>query len=626
MVLRNRNRLKEQSAFMRYAAAILITLAALSLNFAPQVRPQAFFFFYAAVALTARYCGAAPAALSTVLSAILADYYFLGGYKGFAYDESDVIQVIGFVLVCAIIISIARQRSYAEDAEQARRNQLAAIVESSEDAILSKTMDGRVTSWNAAAERLYQYKPEEIIGKSVSILMPDPRELDGIMQKLARGERIQHYETIRQKKDGSRVQVWVSISPVRNSAGEIVGAAAIARDITVQKLAEAELRMARRTAETAQREIAISEQRLQFAQRAASLGSWEWNVRSGEVWWSEGVWPLYGYAPQAFAPSYEKWMELVFPEDREHVGLAVAQALEGRKDFNAEYRVQWPDGSLHWIVARGQVIASNDGTPEKMIGVGIDISERKHAEETLRRTEKLAAAGRLAATVAHEINNPLESVTNLIYLAKRKQSDPERSRYYLAMADEELGRVAHIARQTLGFYRDTSAPVTVDIMDLLDDVLNLYRRKLQSNDIKLQKLPSDHVKATVLAGEIRQLLSNLIVNAADAMPSGGTLAVRVRRSHDWSDTQLPGVKITVADTGGGIQPEHLPRLFEPFFSTKGEVGTGLGLWLSKSIVERHGGRMKVKSRVEPGRSGTVFSVFIPAQAVPTEAAAQVRYA
>lgn len=620
------SRILQENVFVRYAAAILITLAALALNFIPDIRPQSFFFFYAAVALTARFCGAAPAGISTLLSAVLADYFFLPPENAWSVGSQAAIQEFGFILVCAIIISIARQRSAAEIAEQTRRNQLAAIVDSSEDAILGKTMDGTVTSWNAAAERLYQYKPGEIVGKKVSILMTDAHELTGIMSRVARGERIEHYETVRTKKDGTRVPVWMSISPVRDANGAIVGASSIARDITAMKAAEAELRLARQNAERAQQESAASEQRLQFAQKAANLGSWEWNVKTGKLWWSDGMWSLLGQPRNSFEPTQENWMKVVHPDDRERVKTALEQALRKECEFNVEYRIQWADGSTHWVVSRGQVLYDADGQPERMSGVAIDVSDRKLAEETLRRTEKLAAAGRLAASVAHEINNPLESVTNLIYLARRKQSEPERARYYLTMADEELGRVAHIARQTLGFYRDTAAPAPADITELLDDVLSLYKRKLQSNDVKVKKMQCDHVKLPVLAGEIRQLLSNLIVNAADAMPNGGILSVRVRRGHEWKNSARSGVQITVADSGHGIERENLPKLFEPFFSTKGEVGTGLGLWLSKSIVERHGGNLRVKSSVESGRSGTVFSVFIPAQAAQTEEAAAAKYA
>jgi signal transduction histidine kinase len=242
-----------------------------------------------------------------------------------------------------------------------------------------------------------------------------------------------------------------------------------------------------------------------------------------------------------------------------------------------------------------------------------NITEANKIGRALRTTEKLAAAGRMAATVAHEINNPLEAVTNLVYLAKRDLSNTERVTGYLELASRELDRVAHITRQTLGFYRDTSSPVTLNVAQTLDDLLLLYEKRFESRRIKVMKQYDKDLEITALAGEIRQAFSNLITNAIDAMPEGGTLVLRVAKSHDWSNLHVHGVRITVLDTGSGIEPKHRKNVFQPFFTTKSDVGTGLGLWITRGIVEKHHGSIQMKSRTGQNGHGTAFSIFLPTE-------------
>jgi PAS domain S-box len=240
-----------------------------------------------------------------------------------------------------------------------------------------------------------------------------------------------------------------------------------------------------------------------------------------------------------------------------------------------------------------------------------NITEKKKIERALLTTEKLAAAGRLAATVAHEINNPLAAVTNLVYLAKRDAGDAKKVSDYLELASRELDRVAHIARQTLGFYRDTSSPVKFDVGQTLDELLLLYAARFEARKIKVAKHYDKEIEVTALAGEIRQALSNIITNAIDAMPAGGSLVIRASKSHKWNKTDMPGVRITILDTGSGIERKHMKNLFQPFFTTKEDVGTGLGLWITRTIVEKHGGTIQVRSRTGPEEHGTAFSIFLP---------------
>jgi signal transduction histidine kinase len=248
-----------------------------------------------------------------------------------------------------------------------------------------------------------------------------------------------------------------------------------------------------------------------------------------------------------------------------------------------------------------------------------NITEHKKIERALRTTEKLAAAGRLAATVAHEINNPLEAVTNLVFLATREAKDSAKVARYLQLASRELDRVAHIARQTLGFYRDTSAPTTFSITRTLDDVLFLYEKRLEGRKIQATKQYEGDIEITAFAGEIRQALSNLISNSIDAMPDGGSLFIRASRSRSWLDCRQQGVRVIIGDTGSGIPPQYRKSLFQPFFTTKLDVGTGLGLWITHSIVQKHRGAIRVKSRTRPDAHGTAFSIFLPFEQKPDDA-------
>jgi signal transduction histidine kinase len=254
---------------------------------------------------------------------------------------------------------------------------------------------------------------------------------------------------------------------------------------------------------------------------------------------------------------------------------------------------------------RGQCYYDHNGNPILMIGVNIDITERKRAEDALRNSEKLAATGRLAATIAHEINNPLEAVTNFIFLARRNPEMPEAAAKHLELADRELERVSHIAQQTLGFYRDTSSPVTISIQKSVEDVLRLFERKLKYKLIDVDVDVPSTLEILGLRGEIRQVLSNLLANAIDASQKNGSIRLRARQVRQ---NGADFVRIAIADRGHGISSDTKQHIFLPFFTTKKDVGTGLGLWVTKSMVEKHGGRITFRST--QGR-GTVFVVTFP---------------
>ncbi len=251
-----------------------------------------------------------------------------------------------------------------------------------------------------------------------------------------------------------------------------------------------------------------------------------------------------------------------------------------------------------------------DGSISGIIVLGVDVTESKRAEQVLLQSEKLNAVGRLASSIAHEINNPLAAVTNLLYLAQQVAVSPD-AKQYLAKAEVELRRVSAITNQTLRFHRQSSKPKPVTAGDLLDATLPLYQGRLLNAQVAVESRDRAHRAVTCFDGEIRQVLSNLIANAIDAMsPKGGRLLIRSREGRDWKTGRL-GVVLTVADTGSGMSPYTLSKIFEPFFTTKGNQGNGLGLWISREIVDRHRGVLKVRSRQLPECSGTAFVLFLP---------------
>lgn len=356
-------------------------------------------------------------------------------------------------------------------AEEAR-GVLAAIVSSADDAIVSKDLNSIVTSWNPAAERLFGYNADEMIGQSIrKIIPPELQDEEGmILTKIRAGERIEHFETTRLRKDGTPIEVSVTISPVRDSSGRVIGASKIARDI----------------------------------------------------------------------------------------------------------------------------------------------SEKRTIQRLLIQSEKLAATGRMAATVAHELNNPLEAITNLVYLAATACDGNETATLYLHNAEQELRRASHIVRKTLGYYRDVSNPVETGLAEILEEVIRAYETKLVNADIHIERSYKTEEPIITNPGELIQVISNLVANAIDAMPAGGRLFLGLLRE---KHGDFDGVRVTVKDTGHGINPEHLQRIFEPFFTTKGSVGNGIGLWISRQIVQKHGGQVIIESINTGDDTGTSVQLLLPRESL-----------
>ena len=345
---------------------------------------------------------------------------------------------------------------------------LAAIVESSDDAIITKTIEGAVTSWNGD-ERVFGYPAQEMLGQSIFRLacVGGENDMIAVLDQVRRGERVDYYETMRRRKDGTEIAVSLTVSPIRSSSGEIIGASKIARDI----------------------------------------------------------------------------------------------------------------------------------------------SGRKQAEKTLRTVEKLAAVGRLACSIAHDINNPLAAAINLLFLLENENLSQE-GKHYLATAQRELSRIAHITAQALGFYRSRGEPSWLSIANILDDALKLHHDRCSTLGIEVSRDYDSAPQIFCHPGELCQVMVNLVGNALDAMPSGGRLQLRIRRTTDWIMGRR-AICIAVADTGGGMSAETRRRLFEPFYTTKEGVGSGLGLWVCADILGKYDGRISVRSNNAAGRNGSVFMLFLP---------------
>jgi PAS domain S-box-containing protein len=298
--------------------------------------------------------------------------------------------------------------------------------------------------------------------------------------------------------------------------------------------------------------------------------------------------------------------------------LQVATTAEQRRPFEALCRTRTND-QVPVLIALAplapEISSASAAAPEQIAIFFVDLTEQKRSEEVMRRTEKLAATGRLAASIAHEINNPLEAVTNCLFLIGSGQLDT-RSREYLRIAQQELDRVTHITTQTLRFYRQSTKPVQSNVNELLDSVIALYEPRLRGYSIAIERRYKDVPLLHAYEGEIRQVLANFIGNAIDAMHrGGGRLMLRTAAGRD-PRGGAEGVYVTVADTGCGMDDATRSRIFEPFFSTKGTTGTGLGLWVSQTIIDKHAGRIRIRSRVQErpqAAGGTVFRIFLPLQ-------------
>lgn len=320
------------------------------------------------------------------------------------------------------------------------------------------------------------------------------------------------------------------------------------------------------------------------------------------LFWNAGAEVLYGWKrEEVLGKSIHQILKTKFPKGY----VDVENSLSQSRTWNGNLTQFTRDGKEVTVACRKALKAGGDAVLE----INRDITAQLKTEDALRKTERLAAMGRVAGIIAHEINNPLESITNTFFLLRDHPSLDEEARYYAKLGEEELARVSHITRQTLGFYRESKDPVEVSIAELLDEILELQSRRMGFGNITVEK--QYHSKGTIWAFpvELRQIFLNLIGNAVQAMPDGGTLRVHIFES--LHRHQRPAVCISICDTGTGIDSDHANQLFEPFFTTKSAKGTGLGLWISKGIIQKYGGSIRFRTSSITGRNITCFLVRLP---------------
>lgn len=358
------------------------------------------------------------------------------------------------------------------------------------------------------------------------------------------------------------------------------------------------------------RDSDLLESERQFRTLADSIPQLAWMAEpSGDLFWYNHRWYEFtGTTPEEMAGW--GWQSVHDPEKLPEVVIKWRNSLATGEPFEMIFPLRDADGAYRQFLTLAMPVRDAQNRIVRWFGTNTDITEQQRSQEALRQTEKLAATGRLAASIAHEINNPLEAVTNLVYLARKQPLNVQK---YLKLADEELDRIAQITKNTLGFYRDSASPSEVNISQILEEVQGLYARKLLFKKITLRADYGDEIKIVGFPGEVRQIFANLTANAIEAIPENGCLTIRASKVRAEGPTGRAGVRVTFLDNGPGIAPAHRQKIFEPFYTTKKDVGTGLGLWLTLGLVTKHTGSLRMRSSVEPGRTWTAFSVFLPEQ-------------
>jgi PAS domain S-box-containing protein len=526
-----------------------------------------------------------------------------GSLKEVAIDSSGYFRDGDFVHTRCFTRDVTTQRR-AEESDA----RLAAIVASSADAIVGKTLEGRVTSWNAGAERIFGYSEKEMVGESIFKLIPEElhdseRE---ILDRIRRGERVDFSEAERMTKDGRRIFIALSVSPILDSRGNVTGASSIKRDITERKQAREALRQ--------------SQERLQLAIRAARMGTWRWDAVTDALNWDEGLNQLYGVSPDAPVTRYDQFLARVHQEDRDFVASSVERALQGGASLEYEFRIVQPSGQIRWLADHGRVVRDESGKPIYLTGVCLDVTERKLVEERLRRAQRMDSVGQLAGGIAHEANNMMSVVLGCADYVLQRNDLPDAVRQDVDQIWRAAKRTAGVTQQLLAFSRrQVLQPQVLDLNSTVHGLEPILSRALgEGRGLRLHLSPTlGPVRAD--PGQLEQVLLNLTLNARDAMPEGGRLTIETMNvvldenyiAGKPAETMEPGdyAALVVTDTGHGMDQETLNRIFEPFFTTKGVgEGTGLGLSTVYGIVKQSGGFIWVYS--EAGL-GTTFKLYFP---------------
>jgi PAS domain S-box-containing protein len=491
-------------------------------------------------------------------------------------------------------VRYALERHRASLALRESNETLSRVISSAADAIITKNLDGIIISWNPAAERLFGYSVKEALGKSSLMLFPPDRlnEEREILERMEKGEKIEHFESVRLRKDGRPLQVALTISPIRDSEGRIIGASKIARDISVRKLAEDQLR----------RQASLLDQAFD------AVLVWE---RNGAItFWNQGAEKMYGFSKnEAIGQVSHDLLQTSAPEGLEQVLRRLA--LEGSMECELGHTRR--DGKR--IIVESRMVQIVEGNRCYVLETNRDVSEERLLEDQLRQSQKMEAIGQLAGGVAHDFNNLLGVILGCAELLA-ESGDLNQVRKRAGEIQKAGQQAANLTRQLLAFSRKQMLePRVFDLNAKVLEITGMLER-LVGEGIEIRTAPAANL-GSVRAdpSQIEQILLNLVVNAREAMPNGGTITVETQNvdvdegyagSHG---SVLPGpyVMIAVTDSGAGMDAETLRHIFEPFFTTK-STGTGLGLATVYGAVKQSGGNIWVYS--EPGK-GTTFKIYFP---------------
>jgi PAS domain S-box-containing protein len=556
-------------------------------------------------------------ALSATLNVARFD---LGFYLGRIYALCAASFVLAVLLVdnvglhakLAGLLATLRREAASERTLRTERDSLfSAVVKSSNDAIVTKLLDGTITSWNPAAERLFGFTAAEVIGKSINIIVPPDRrtEVCDIIERAGRGEHIEHHETSRVCKDGRKVEVSLSISPIRSASGEIVGISKTAHDITERKQTlqalDQEIEERRRIFDTSNDLILVTDTGGNFVQVSPSVTH------------------ILGYQPSDMIG--HSAVEFIHPEDLEHTRREMRAARRGQSKRSFETRYLSKDGktvALNWTGTWSEPV-------RRHFFIGRDLTEKQAAEAQLRHAQRMDAVGQLTGGVAHDFNNILTVITGTIGILEEAVAGDPQLAAVARLIDEAAERGANLTKHLLAFARKQPLqPLEIDVNALVLESAKLLHPTLGEHIEITPLLAEDAWTALVDPNQLTTAVLNLALNARDAMPNGGKLALEtgnVVLDENYANTQselAPGnyVMIAVSDTGSGIPPALLERVFEPFFTTK-EVGRGTGLGLSMvfGFVKQSGGHVKIYS--EEGH-GTSVKIYLPRATGPQQTAAE----
>jgi two-component system cell cycle sensor histidine kinase/response regulator CckA len=503
-------------------------------------------------------------------------------------------------------------------AEQTRAL-LASIVESSSEALIGLDLDGRITSWNAAAEKLFGYQAGEVIGHSAAILRPLQTEV-GLRETLARvaaGETVELQETISATADGRELSIFVAFSPIRDEAGRVTGAFKTVRDVTEQRRVERELRAAH--------------ERFRLAQKALRAGIWERDLASGAGHWSPEFYELIGLEPR-YPPTLESWLRCVHPDDAERVRRDMLRSIERHEELRHQFRIV-RSGQVRWITTFGQVV-TDQSHPGRLIGISIDTTDLHTAEEAVRQAARFESIARLAGGVAHDFNNLLAGIMGGASFIAEVLPQDHSAKSMLDLILRSSERAAQLTRQLLAYAgQGAFALRRLDLSRAVQEACSLVRGSFSSRVEFEVQTGWDLPPIEADPNQVREVVLNLVVNASEAI-GDGIGSVRVRTGIERLDraaiaSRFSGVDVApgayayleVQDTGPGMTQDVANRIFEPFFTTK-FMGRGLGLSAVQGIVRGHRGAIELET--SPGL-GTRFRVFLPvaAQEIPEPAPRRV---